>query len=82
MSIAYGSYALGLGPTNPTRIHLPSETLGFRWARFARAFTLLIPAFALPVAPAGLTLAPSLPHGTLPYHCTLNEYKPRLRCRA
>jgi hypothetical protein len=30
--------ALGLGPTNPTWTHLPSETLGIRWARFSRAF--------------------------------------------
>jgi hypothetical protein len=29
--------ALGLGPTNPTWTHLPSETLGIRWARFSRA---------------------------------------------
>ena len=38
LSIAYGYYALGLGPTNPTWIHLPSETLGFRRTRFSRAF--------------------------------------------
>ena len=57
LSIAYGYYALGLGPTNPTRIHLPSETLGFRRTRFSRAFSLLIPAFALPVAPAGSRLS-------------------------
>ena len=30
LSIAYGSYALGLGPTNPTRTYLASEPLGFR----------------------------------------------------
>jgi hypothetical protein len=36
LSIAYGYYALGLGPTNPTRIYLASETLGFRRTRFSR----------------------------------------------
>jgi hypothetical protein len=73
LSIAYGFYPLGLGPTNPTRIHLPSETLGLRRTRFARAFSLLIPAFALepssskphgsPSSPlnAPLPLAPSSP---------------------
>ena len=61
LSIAYGYYALGLGPTNPTRIHLPSETLGFRRTRFSRALTLLIPAFALLVAPVDLTVTPSSP---------------------
>ena len=66
LSIAYGYYPLGLGPTNPTRIHLPSETLGLRRTRFARAFTLLIPAFALELAPADLTIY--LPRrSTLPY---------------
>jgi hypothetical protein len=29
---------LGLGPTNPTRIDLPSETLDFRRTRFSRVF--------------------------------------------
>ncbi len=61
LSIAYGYYALGLGPTNPTRIHLASETLGFRRTRFSRALTLLIPAFALLVAPADLAVSPSSP---------------------
>ena len=66
LSIAYGYYPLGLGPTNPTRIHLPSETLGLRRTRFARAFSLLIPAFALELAPGSLTT--SLPcRSTLPY---------------
>jgi hypothetical protein len=32
------AFALGLGPTNPERINLPQETLGFRCARFSRAF--------------------------------------------
>jgi hypothetical protein len=67
LSIAYGYYPLGLGPTNPTRIHLPSETLGLRRTRFARAFSLLIPAFALRRAPGHLTASPSLrPNAPLP----------------
>ena len=69
LSIAYGYYALGLGPTNPTRIHLPSETLGFRRTRFSRVFSLLIPAFALLIAPASLTPSPSSPQNApLPLH--------------
>ena len=38
---------LALGPTNPERTILPPEPCGFRRARFSRAFSLLIPAFAL-----------------------------------
>ena len=38
LSIAYGYYALGLGPTNPTRIHLPSEPLGLRRTVLTRLF--------------------------------------------
>ena len=49
--------ALGLGPTNPERITLPQEPLGFRWASFSLAFTLLIPAFALPPTPRVFTVA-------------------------
>jgi hypothetical protein len=82
-SIAYGYYALDLGPTNPTRIHLASETLGFRRTRFSRVLTLLIPAFALPIAPASLT-AHLHRHGTLPYpiyivdcHSFGNRLEPR-----
>ena len=40
-------YPLGLGPTNPTRMFLASETLGFRRTRFSRVLSLLMPAFAL-----------------------------------
>jgi hypothetical protein len=29
-------FGLGLGPPNPTRMYLPSETLGFRRTRFSR----------------------------------------------
>ena len=69
LSIAYGFYPLGLGPTNPTWIHLPSETLGLRRTRFSRAFTLLIPAFALELAPENLTTPLPRP-STLPYPWT------------
>jgi hypothetical protein len=67
LSIAYGCYALGLGPTNPTRMYRASETLGFRWTHFACALSLLIPAFALPLAPRVLAV-PLHSRGTLPYH--------------
>ena len=59
--IACGRYACGLGPTNPTRMHLPSEPLGLRRTRFSRAWTLLIPAFALRSAPGALPGLPSPP---------------------
>ena len=48
---------LGLGPPNPPRMTLPEEPSGFRWADFASALTLLMPAFALPCPP------PALPSG-------------------
>jgi hypothetical protein len=66
LSIAYGFDALGLGPTNPTRMSLASEPLGLRWTHFACALSLLIPAFALPLAPRVLTI-PLHGRGTLPY---------------
>ncbi len=67
LSIAYGYYPLGLGPTNPTRTHLPSETLGLRRTRFSRALSLLIPAFALRRARGRLTAFPSSrPNAPLP----------------
>ena len=43
-------------PTNPGRIYLPQETLGFRRAGFSPALSLLIPAFSLVRAPALLTV--------------------------
>ena len=43
-------------PTNPGRIYLPQETLGFRRAGFSPALSLLIPAFSLARAPALLTV--------------------------
>src|SRR5690349_17538382 len=51
-------FGLALGPTNPERIDLPQETLGFRRTRFSRVFSLLVPAGSLPYAPpvlVGLT---------------------------
>ena len=41
-------FGLALGPTNPERIDLPQETLGFRRTRFSRVFSLLVPAGSLP----------------------------------
>src|SRR4029079_16605516 len=51
LSIAYGSHALGLGPANPTRTYLASEPSGYRRAGFPPAFSLLMPASALPRGP-------------------------------
>jgi hypothetical protein len=59
--------AYGLGPTNPTRMFLPSETLGLRRTRFSRALSLLIPAFALRNTPGALPGLPSpRPNAPLP----------------
>src|SRR5581483_7450195 len=49
------NHALGLGPANPTRTYLASEPLGFRRPGFPPGLSLLIPASALPSAPAPLT---------------------------
>jgi hypothetical protein len=43
-------------PTNPGRIYLPQETLGFRRAGFSPALSLLMPAFSLARAPPLLTV--------------------------
>src|SRR5207248_9444748 len=73
--------ALGLGPTNPERITLPQETLGFRWASFSLAFTLLIPAFSLPVAPPVFTVRlHSCWNAPLPFKPKGSN--PQLRCEA
>jgi hypothetical protein len=53
--------ASGLGPTNPPRMFLPAETSGLRRTRFSRALSLLIPAFALRLAPGALPGPPSPP---------------------
>ena len=44
-------FGLALGPTNPERIDLPQETLGFRRTRFSRVLSLLVPAGSLPSPP-------------------------------
>src|SRR5437868_709899 len=54
LSIAYGYHALGLGPANPTRTYLASEPSGYRRAGFPPAFSLLMPASALPAPPPRL----------------------------
>jgi hypothetical protein len=45
---------LGLGPTNPTRMYLPSEPSAIRWACLLTGLALLMPAFALVRAPPPL----------------------------
>jgi hypothetical protein len=70
LSIAYGYDALGLGPTNPTRILRASEPSGLRRACFSHALSLLIPAFSLPLAPGALPGLPSQPgNAPLPLVC-------------
>ncbi len=66
-SIAYGYYALGLGPANPTRTYLASEPLGLRRASFPLALSLLMPASALPSPPPKFPLRLPWNDGTLPY---------------
>ena len=60
-------YPYGLGPTNPTRMFLASETLGLRRTRFSRVLSLLMPAFALRLLqrPSRVRLHRCR---TLPYH--------------
>ena len=80
--VAYGCYALGLGPANPTRTYLASEPLGFRRAGFPPAFSLLIPASALPFPPRHPRGTASPANGTLPYQSGRKVLNPRLRRRA
>ena len=47
-------FSLGLGPTHPPWMNLPEEPLGIRRGGFFTSLTLLMPAFALVVAPATL----------------------------
>ena len=54
-------FGLALGPTNPERIGLAQETLGFRRTRFSRVLSLLVPAGSLPCAPLVLVDRASLP---------------------
>ena len=73
---------LGLGPTNPEWIILPQEPWGLRWRGFSPRLALLIPAFALPCAPALLPVdllccrgrSPTMP----PRACAQGDH-PRLR---
>ena len=60
-------FSYALGPTNPARMILGQEPLGFRRAGFSPALSLLMSAFALPVAPP--TLANQL-------HCNWNAPLP------
>ena len=48
--------ALALGPTNPTRINLASETSDFTANMFLTRFSLLMPAFSLLSNPTDLTV--------------------------
>ena len=72
-------FGLGLGPPNPTRMDLASETSAIRWGRLLTSLKLLMPAFALVWAPPSLT-------GRLrrPYDAPLPPHNggPRLRLRA
>ena len=60
-------FGLALGPTNPERIDLPQETLGFRRTRFSRVFSLLVPAGSLPYPPPVLVGRTSNGYGMLFY---------------
>jgi hypothetical protein len=59
-------FGLGLGPTNPTRIDLPSETLDFRRTRFSRVlrYSCLHSHFC-PLQPSSRSTFPA--GRTLPY---------------
>ena len=60
-------FGLALGPTNPERIDLAQETLGFRRTRFSRVFSLLVPAGSLPCPQLVLVGRASAEHGMLLY---------------
>jgi hypothetical protein len=60
-------FGLALGPTNPERIDLPQETLGFRRTRFSRVLSLLVPAGSLPYPPPVLVGRTSDRYGMLLY---------------
>ena len=60
-------FGLALGPTNPERIDLPQETLGFRRTRFSRVLSLLVPAGSLPYPPPVLVGRTSHGYGMLLY---------------
>ena len=50
------AFALGLGPANLRWTNLALETLGFRRRRFSLRFSLLVPAFSLPLRPEVVTV--------------------------
>ena len=50
------AFALGLGPAKLRRTNLALETLGFRRGRFSLPFSLLVPAFSLPLRPEVVTV--------------------------
>ena len=59
-------FGLGLGPTNPTRIDLPSETLDFRRTRFSRVFRYsCLHSLFCPLQPSSRSTFPA--NRTLPY---------------
>ncbi len=62
-------FGLGLGPTNPTWMYLPSEPLGIRWADFASASRYScrhsLSCALHPRFPDGFAA-----HTTLPYRCS------------
>ena len=61
------AFALSLGPTNPGRINLAQETLGFRRTGFSPVLSLLVPTFSLLLRPALLAVRLQPTHRTLPY---------------
>ena len=59
---------LTLGSPNPHTTNVGAETLGFRSWRFSLQYTLLMPAFALVIAPPSPCRDGFNAHTTLPYH--------------
>ena len=70
--------ALSLGPDFPMADQLHHGNLGYPAKRIPTSFSLLIPAFSLPVPPPRLAAAASPASGMLPYHPFRD---PRLRRR-
>ena len=60
-------FSLGLGPTNPGKTSLTQETLDFRRMGFSPILSLLVPAFALPIARTCPRGQACISFGTLPY---------------
>ena len=71
------AFALSLGPTNPGRINLAQETLGFRRTGFSPVLSLLVPTFSLLLRPALLTvcLHPTTERSPTAYD-DLNHHRP------